>query len=49
MFSVIDNLRENIFNSPYHIFGKYDNCEDYFCEQSNSDISFENLKFFLSC
>lgn len=29
---IIPELRKDILNSPYHIFGRHKNCDSYFCK-----------------
>ncbi|XP_031332942.1 uncharacterized protein LOC116163225 isoform X1 [Photinus pyralis] len=33
----IDNLKKDILNSPYHIFGRHVHCKDYFCKGSDEN------------
>lgn len=37
----VENLRNDIYNAPYHVFGSHNNCVDYFCKKKGSDE--ENL------
>lgn len=37
----IDNLRNDIYNAPFHVFGSHDNCAAYFCKKK--DQKEENL------
>jgi hypothetical protein len=33
---IILDLRKDILNSPYHIFGQHENCDSYFCKGQKS-------------
>lgn len=34
-----EQLKEDIYNGPYHIFGQHDKCKDYYCtEKSNNNM-----------
>lgn len=37
----VENLRNDIYNAPFHVFGSHKNCADYFCKKKSSDE--ENL------
>lgn len=32
----IENLRKDIYNVPFHVFGSHENCHTYFCTKKNS-------------
>lgn len=33
----VENLRNDIYNAPSHVFGSHDNCADYFCKKKGSN------------
>lgn len=33
----IKNLKQNLSNSPYHVFGSHSKCQEYFCDKQNSN------------
>ena len=43
----ISNLKSDIMNCPYHIFGNHDNCRDYFCSSETESTTI--LSEMMSC
>ena len=43
----IANLKKDIMNCPYHIFGNHDNCRDYFCKSETESSTL--LPEMISC
>lgn len=39
----LTNLEKDIFNAPYHYFGKHDDCEDYFCTKATTTEAEKNI------
>ena len=35
----IKNLRKDIMNAPYHVFGEHENCDKYFCTETGNSMS----------
>lgn len=40
----VENLRNDIYNAPFHVFGSHNDCADYFCKKKNQDEENSVLK-----